>query len=1084
MKNIFLLTLLTATSLSAQTVINVADHGAFPDDGGAYSADHSARAGDDTQPCKDAIAAAKAVGGPVTLLIPPGTYDFYPNNATSRICFTSNSTESSSDGTKTIAIDIVDVDDLTISGMGATMMMRGKMTMLVAEQCDNLTLQGLTFDFKRPTMSEITCVEVGGNYWIGAVHQDSDYAIVGSTIKWIGEGWTLYHNMTQHYDPESETTWRGGDPLSILTSIQDQGNRRLRFNGTASLGNAVVGRTYQFRNTTRNAVAMWFNHCTDVLMQDVTVRALHGFGILGQFSENITIERLKVEPDPESGRTNASAADVTHFSGCKGLVRIVDSVLSAAHDDAMNVHGTHLEIKEMPAANQARVRFGQHQSWGFQAYFPGDNIEFIDERTLLPHGSAMVTAVTMLADPKEQLLSFDQNIPGTVANGDVIEDVSWTPSVELINCDIKQIPTRGILLTTRRPILIQGNRFFRTQMHAILIEDDANGWFESGRVLDLAVRGNVFYECGEQVIKVDPVNSIHAGSVHENLRFEDNEFVMKGTGAFRLASCGNVTIRNNHFRMRNGSSTPVESMTSQSSVDGISFSGNISEPANNPAIEPDNGDFELPGVGSTATQAGVTNWLVSPGGATKGSTLTESDSAASYTASDTAFIPMGGVLVQRVGYYDPDQGSSLNWSLRQTTQVSPSVGSGAVRVALFQGDARFPEANEVDPEAEGLEQIGAETLSTSLGSLRLSRVVRGNIPLDGVGAGAELWIRIEAANQNATLDDVQINTADAPYQPGFTQWIADENIPAGSHSPDSDLDNDEVALLFEYAVGGRDPLFPEPESVVGLGDLPNGVGFFYLPSIRDDVEIRPGYRTNLVSGGWSLLEESTPGFTITPGSPVSIVPDLAVYNQVFWRAEATLIDPPPEPIDPLQVTNGEFGTVNVNATYVSGGGWFESSSTAWVEGSWPGSTASDTPMVLLMDNLGDGSYVYQSLGTVGTNTNLTIIADFIEKFDGNTNDARFDIYSGSFAGAADGNDISSAGLTLEGTYILNAAQQGLTAAAGNNSKSYAVTVGTLDISGLAGTELWIRITDATDGSDDSGSGGDLMIDNLRLGATP
>lgn len=272
--------------------------------------------------------------------------------------------------------------------------------------------------------------------------------------------------------------------------------------------------------------------------------------------------------------------------------------------------------------------------------------------------------------------------------------------------------------------------------------------------------------------------------------------------------------------------------------------------------------------------------------------------------------------------------------------------------------------------------------------------------------------------------------------------------------------------------------------MIGLGDLPNGVGFYYFPSIRNDVEIRPGYRTNLVSGGWALLEESTPGFTITAGSPVSIVPDLAVYNQVFWRAEATLIDPPPEPTDPLQVTNGEFGTVNVSATYVSGGGWLESSSTAWVEGSWPGSTASDTPMVLLMDNLGDGSYVYQSLGTVGTNTNLTIIADFIEKFDGNTNDARFDIYSGSFAGAADGNDISSAGLPLEGTYILNAAQQGLTAAAGNNSKSYAVTVGTLDISGLAGTELWIRITDATDGSDDSGSGGDLMIDNLRLGATP
>jgi hypothetical protein len=318
---------------------------------------------------------------------------------------------------------------------------------------------------------------------------------------------------------------------------------------------------------------------------------MHGFGILAQYTENITFERLIVAPDPASGRTNASAADVTHFSGCKGLVRIVDSVLSAAHDDAMNVHGTHLRVIAKPASNQVRVRFMHPQSRGFQVFFPGDDIEFISRTTLLPTGSAKVTAVVMESE-RDQLLTLDQPVPSAVSVGnDAVENITWTPSVELINCDIKQIPTRGVLLTTRKPILIQGNRFFRTRMSAILIEDDANGWFESGRVLNLSVKKNVFYECGGNgVIRVNPENSSHGGAVHKNLLFEGNEFVMNGNKALSFKSSDSVTILDNKFHMRNGRKTTAQSLTHQSNVSHIKFSGNVSSPATDSSLNPVKGD--------------------------------------------------------------------------------------------------------------------------------------------------------------------------------------------------------------------------------------------------------------------------------------------------------------------------------------------------------------------------------------------------------------------------------------------------------------------------------------------------------------
>jgi len=159
----------TTLPLSAGTILKVTDFGAIPNDGGPYSHDDSACIGDDTVAFQKALAAAKkkSAHGPVTLLVPAGTYDFFTKHASKRNCFTSNSTEGNSGGKKTIAIDIRDTPNLTITATGATFMMRGKFTMLVAQNCKNFSLRGGTFDFKRPTMSEMTCIEKGEGYWKG-----------------------------------------------------------------------------------------------------------------------------------------------------------------------------------------------------------------------------------------------------------------------------------------------------------------------------------------------------------------------------------------------------------------------------------------------------------------------------------------------------------------------------------------------------------------------------------------------------------------------------------------------------------------------------------------------------------------------------------------------------------------------------------------------------------------------------------------------------------------------------------------------------------------------------------------------------
>ncbi|RYX83799.1 right-handed parallel beta-helix repeat-containing protein [bacterium] len=528
-----------------KTVLSLSDFGARPNSGA-----------DATPAFQAAFAAVAKHPEGAVLRIPKGRYDLFPAQASKRPCFASNATESNSDGTRTIALDLRSLKNLSIEGNGSLLMMRGNMTLLVAENCENLTVSNLAFDFLRPTVSELTIREKGDGFFTAQIHPDSKYEIVnGNSIRWIGEGWTRSHNLWQIFDPTTERVWRAGNPLANMKKIEQIGPGLLRFE-PAQLTSLQVGQVLQGRDTTRDQVGMWLNHSKNLTLRDVKIHFMAGFGLLSQFSENLNFERLQVAPAPQSGRTCAVAADVLHFSGCKGRITVRDSLLSAANDDALNVHGTHLRIIEKPAPNQILVRFMHPQTWGFQAYFPGDEVSFVHPDTMKNFGDTKVLAAEMKS-PREQLLTLAAPIPAEVVlNSDCLENTTWTPSVEVTNCDIKHIPTRGFLLTSRRPLLIQNNRFFRTNDPAILVENDASGWYESGPVRDLTIKNNSFIQCGEPAIDIHNRN-------HSGIKIIGNTFTLKDDRAIRAIGVAGLHLSNNTVKIK---PTPLFDTTESSAV--------------------------------------------------------------------------------------------------------------------------------------------------------------------------------------------------------------------------------------------------------------------------------------------------------------------------------------------------------------------------------------------------------------------------------------------------------------------------------------------------------------------------------------
>lgn len=169
-------------------------------------------------------------------------------------------------------------------------------------------------------------------------------------------------------------------------------------------------------------------------MENINFYYLGNFGVVCQYSENITVDRCNFAPRPGSGRTNAGFADFIQVSGCRGMIDIKNSRFVGAHDDPINIHGTHLRVIEFLSDNRLKLRFMHDQTFGFEAFFKGDDIELVDSRSLLVVGKCKVKEAKLVT-PREMELTLSSPFSSEVMQQKdlVVENVTWTPEVRITN---------------------------------------------------------------------------------------------------------------------------------------------------------------------------------------------------------------------------------------------------------------------------------------------------------------------------------------------------------------------------------------------------------------------------------------------------------------------------------------------------------------------------------------------------------------------------------------------------------------------------------------------------------------------------
>ena len=574
----------SAEPVGEAVVVNALDYGADP-----------TGAADSTVAIQKALEAAKALedqGKTVTLEFPHGEYHIYKDKAHTREYHTSN-TNSIENPIKTIGLLVEGHKNLTIDGQGSLFMMHGNMMALAVVHSENIVLKDFAWDFAVPTVTELTVTASGSNYTEFYIPECFPYRISGGTLVWssdlspyTGEAyWTATGNHNTYavigYHPDDEMARNFGtdvSPFTNATSITDLGNNVIRINyswknGTQSEHHKPGTVFALCGNAHRETAGAFTWESKNVLAEGVNVHFMHGFGWLIQMSEDVTYRNCNLMPRPDSGHMTVSFADGLHASGAKGEIIIENCNFSNTHDDPINFHGTFTRVERRIDDHTLQLNYIHNQQGGFPQYHVGDKIAFYTRDTLeSSDNETLYTVAEVLSNPGENgnnlrtmKVRFEEVLPNfltqTVSNGSpkyVAENVTYAPAVTIKNSTFKNVPTRGILCTTRQPVLIEGNTFLNMSMATIFLSNDSGDWYESGPIRDMTIRNNQFYikTIGDtywdykSAIYIHPVtygNGLpsHNNPIHKNITIEGNTFHMSDDTVVKAESVENLVIRNN-----------------------------------------------------------------------------------------------------------------------------------------------------------------------------------------------------------------------------------------------------------------------------------------------------------------------------------------------------------------------------------------------------------------------------------------------------------------------------------------------------------------------------------------------------------
>lgn len=506
-------------------------------------------------------------GESVTLLFEAGRYDFHPEGAAVREYYISNHDQ---DNPKTVGFPLEDWKGLTLDGQGADFVFHGRMLPLSLLRSENCTLRNFSIDFETPHIAQVKIVESGDNgitfepaAWVKCRINEKGF------FESYGEGWSnapqggiAFEEQTKRLVYRTNDLWC---PMEGVREVSPRMYHAPQWKDARLLPGTVVA----LRTWYRPAPGIFLSGNKDTRLLNVKVHYAEGMGLLAQLCENITLDGfgvcLRGDRDP---RYFTTQADATHFSSCRGRIDSRNGLYEGMMDDAINVHGTYLKIKQRLDDHTLIAQYMHPQTYGFEWGVNGDEVQFVRSATMeLVGGKNRVKEIRpvdkeTVKGAKEYRITFVSPLDADITDkeGFGIENLSWCPEVYFTDNVIRNNRARGSLFSTPLKTVVERNLFDHTSGAAILLCGDCNGWFETGACRDVQIRNNRFinaltnmFQFTEAVISIYPeipglehqTKYFHGGEGESGVVIEDNYFETFDHPILFAKSIDGLVFRNN-----------------------------------------------------------------------------------------------------------------------------------------------------------------------------------------------------------------------------------------------------------------------------------------------------------------------------------------------------------------------------------------------------------------------------------------------------------------------------------------------------------------------------------------------------------
>lgn len=483
------------------------------------------------------------------LIIPEGTYNLYPDLAAEKYVYVTNN----SAGLKRFAFDLAHMNDFTIDGNGALLMLHGYISAFTVDTCTNITIENLKIDYARTFHSEGKIVRAGEGWLDLQFPDDYVYAIRNGDLHFsdnLGNDYPFSHLLeinSERKEPEFMASDYWLSDNTIPAEQQPDGTVRIfKKDVEGKPGNVML-----LGPAHRLCPAFAINESKGVLIKDVDLYHCGGMGVVAQHSSDIELNGLNINLAPGSDRMISITADATHFTHCEGYVRMINCNFFNQIDDATNIHGMYGIVKKILSPDKVRVFFPHDQQYGLDILRPGREAEILKQKSLITYDTLMVKDVKRL-NKEWYEVTFNQDIDSQAAEGDLITEMSY-PDVLIKGCAMGNNRARGLLLGSRKPTIVE-DCYFHVPGSPIYFEGDGYYWYEQAGVRNVIIRNNYFDNCnygyrnwGSACIASGngPREDRAESRYNRDITIEDNTFVISDPRILNLYSTDGIIFRNN-----------------------------------------------------------------------------------------------------------------------------------------------------------------------------------------------------------------------------------------------------------------------------------------------------------------------------------------------------------------------------------------------------------------------------------------------------------------------------------------------------------------------------------------------------------